>query len=188
MWKKIDKSNEKIYHRVRMAEVSCNCEFTAEDYFKLIAPLCPDNKDIAHSLLRLAMRMIFYLDIVSIDDMIAYIEYINKGRPTFLKWLYDNKELVALIIKELTICLFFYDLKYDEQKNIVVLDHKVDEIMAFAFTDIKDRNIYKEFSSFDDFKTYFRSFFSVYDIAESEIDKLILEEKYKERFFPNNHI
>ncbi|MCL2360115.1 MAG: hypothetical protein FWC74_10270 [Candidatus Bathyarchaeota archaeon] len=185
MWKRAPKSNEKTYHRVRLTPVSGNCSCAAADYFRLIAPLCPVKEDIAHSLLRLAMRPIFYMDVVDTENMFAYIEYVNRNRPPFLKWLNENRDMVDLIFKELTICLFFYALRYDEEKKIVVLDHKVDETMAYAFVEIQDRNIYKEFLSFSDFKEYYHSFFNEYGIAKSEIDRLILEQDYEKRFFPS---
>jgi len=176
-------SNEEIYHRVRLSDVSYNCEQAAVDYFGLIAHLCPDKEDIAHSLLRLAMRMVFYLPIAGFEDLLDFIVCINRGRPSFLKWLKENREMLALIYKELTICCFFYDLRYDDEKKIVILDHKVDEEMAYVFVEIQDRNIYKEFPSFSDFEEYFHSFFDAYGLAKDEIDRLILEEGYKATFF-----
>ncbi|MCL2360116.1 MAG: hypothetical protein FWC74_10275 [Candidatus Bathyarchaeota archaeon] len=185
MWKRAPKSNEKTYHRVRLAPVSGNCEFAAADYFRLIAPLCPAKEDIAHSLLRLAMRPVFYLPIADFENLLEIIMYINKDRPSFLKWLNENRDMIDLIFKELTICLFFYDLRYDDEKKIVILDHKVDEEMAYLFVEIPDRNIYKEFLSFDDFKEYYHSFFNAYGIGKEEIDRLILEEGYEVNFFSN---
>jgi len=176
-------SNEKTYHRVRLATVSGNCEDAAIDYFKLVAPICPDKGDIAHSLMRLAMRPIFYLGVGEVRSMFAYIEYVNRSRPSFLKWLSENQDIIALVIKELTVCCFFYDLRYDKEKNIVILNHKVDAEMACVFVEIQDRDIYKEFLSFNDFCEYFHSFLNAYGIAKNEIDRLILEEQYKERFF-----
>jgi len=115
--------------------------------------------------------------------LLEYIMYINRDRPSFLKWLSENKDLISLIFKELTICQFFYDLRYDEEKKIVILDHKIDAEMAYAFEEVQDRNIYKEFLSFNDFEEYFHSFFGAYGVAKDEIDRLIIEEEYKDRFF-----
>ena len=179
-------SNEKIYHHVRSATVSYNCEQAAKDYFEMIAPLCHDKEDIAHSLLRLAIRPVFYLGITDSDGMFSYIEFINKNKHSFLGWLSSNKDIVMLIIKELTICCFFYSLKYDDEKKIVKLDHKVSREMEDVFVEIQDRDIYEEFSTFNSFKEYFYSFFHELGISNIEIDRIILEEGYKDEFFPED--
>jgi len=176
-------SGDEIYNRVRLAKVSYNCESAADDYFAIIAPVCPVREDVAHSLLRIAMRMIFYLGVTSNKYMFLNIEAINSNRPTFLEWVSANNKIVETIVKELTICCIFYDLKFDIEKNVVILDHKRTEEMKNVFHEMQDREIYKEFQSFEEFKAFFYSLFAEHQISQDELDRLILEEDYKEKYF-----
>jgi len=176
-------SAEEIHSRVLSAKVSLNCLGAAEGYFEIVAPLCPIREDIAHSLLRIATRPIFYLGVTSYEGILSTIKDINFGRLGFLKWLSRNNEMVADIVKELTICCFFYDLEYDKGKNAVVLNHKVDKLMESVFVEISDRDVYKEFLSFSDFKLFFYCFFKEFGISDCEIGRLILEESYEDSYF-----
>jgi len=176
-------SGDEIYNRVRLAKVSCNCETAAEGYFEIIAPICPIREDVAHSLLRIAMRMVFYLGVCKLDAMLTEIEYLTRNHPLFLKWLHNNMNMVALIMIELETCCIFYDLRFDIEKNAVILDHKRREEMKDVFSEVQDRDIFKEFLSFEDFKTYFYSLFAEYQISQDELNRLILEEDYKDNYF-----
>lgn len=54
---------EMLYFKILKVRVSQNCIGAAEDYFSMIAPLCLYNSSIALTLLRLAIRPLFYLGI-----------------------------------------------------------------------------------------------------------------------------
>ena len=176
-------SGDEIYNRVRLAETSQNCISAADDYFAIIAHICPVREDVAHSLLRMAMRTFFYLGVTSNSDMILNIATINANRPTFLEWVSANNKLVETILKELTICCIFYDLRFEAEKNAVILDHRCSEEMKDVFCEIHDRNIYKEFLSFDDFRAYFYLMFEGVQTSQNELNRLILEEDYRNRYF-----
>ena len=155
----------------------------SEEYFEIIAPICPVREDIAHSLLRITIRPIFYLGITSSMNMLLTIYDLSKDKNVFTKWINENTNIVNTIVKELTICCFFYDLKYDKDKNIVILDHKRKDNIIPVFVEIPDRDIYNAFRSFNEFKQYFYSLFSEYTIEQDELDRLILEENYEEEYF-----
>ena len=176
-------SVDDMHNRVRSAEVSQNCATAAEDYFEIIAPICPDREDAAHSLMRIAMRTVFYLGVTDYSGIIANVKAINQHRPHFLEWVSANGKMVETIIKELTICCFFYDLKFDIEKNVVILNHKRSEIMRNVFYEVSDRDIFNEFLSFDNFKAFFYSMFDGIQISQDELDRLILEEDYKVKYF-----
>jgi hypothetical protein len=176
-------SDEDLYHNVRLSQVSSNCEFAAIDYFKIVSSLCPSKPEIAHSIMRIAIRPLFYLGICEPRQMTMVIEKINKGRKKFLKWLEENANIIEIIIKELTICCFFYDMNYNNDKNLVVLNHKRKKEMSSIFVEIQDKNMYEEFSTFDSFRIFFHSLFNNCSISQNELDRLILEEDYKNKYF-----
>jgi len=174
-------SVDEIHNRVRLAEISYNCITAAEGYFEIIAPICPIREDVAHSLLRIAMRPLFYLGIVRLGAMLEEIKHLTRNNQTFLKWLSDNHGMVELIIAELRICglLGFFD--YDNVKDIVVLKPPDKNVTDF-FEETPDMSA-EEFPSFCDFKNYFYSLFSGYVISQDEIDRLILEEAYEKDYY-----
>ena len=175
---------EDIYHEIRLAEVSQNAFYAATDYFEKIAPLCEKYPEIAHSLMRIAIRCIFYCGICHAKDVIAQVNAINKGNPVYLTWLSKNEPMIEMIVKELTVCCFFYDLKCDGNK--VILDHKIKKEMAGVFVEIPDREIYQEFSTFEAFKDFIGKLYHEYDLKEDEIYRLILEEGYEKEFFSSD--
>ena len=117
--KKNDKKSDDIaeYNRVRMAQVNQNCESAAIDYFNLIAQLCYTRTNIMHSLMRIAIRPIFYLGITDVENVIMYIKHINTGKADFLQWLETYTDDIENIVRELTICCFFYDMTYREVES-----------------------------------------------------------------------
>jgi len=174
-------SVDELHNYMRLLETSYNCVSAAEIYFEVIAPLCPIREDVAHSLLRIAMRPLFYLDIVELEHILPKIEYLGGNTPTFLKWLSNNHYMVSLVLEELQICglLGFFD--YDNIKDVVLLMPPDKDLTDFFE---KPPNIdIKEFPSFDDFKNYFYSLFREYDISKDEIDRLILEENYESYYY-----
>ena len=174
-------SVDELHNRIRLLKVSYNCVSAAEDYFEVIAPICLIREDIAHSLLRMAMRPVFYLGIVKLDAMLIEIEYLTRDNPPFLKWLSDNHDMVAFILAELQICglLGFFD--YDNIKDVVILKPPNKDVTDF-FEETSCLNI-KEFPSFEDFVNYFYTLFHEYKILRDEIDRLILEENYEKNYF-----
>jgi len=177
-------SIDEIHNRVRLATVSQNCMNATEDYFEIIAPLCPIRGDIAHSLLRIAIRPLYYMWI-DYSTILSEVERINKDKPAFLCWLNDNKDMLKTIVNELDICCEFYALTHDHEKNIVILNQDCDAVTATDGTIVLPARYgkSKEFSSFDDYKAYFYSSFSEYNISQDELDRLMLEEGYKDKYF-----
>jgi len=176
-------TSEDIYHAIRLAKVSQNAAYASGDYFEKIAPLCEEYPEIAHSLMRIAIRPLFYCGLSSVEDVTDAISGINRERPVFLEWLEVNEWMVDLIVKELTVCCFFYDLKYDKVKKQVILDHKISKRMDDVFVEIDDKNISEQFSSFTEFRDYVCSLYSEFDLNEDEIDRLLLEEDYEQKYF-----
>ncbi|MCL2386409.1 MAG: hypothetical protein FWC89_02560 [Defluviitaleaceae bacterium] len=175
-------TDDELYNFMHTVTVSYNCESAARQYLEIISQLWPVSENIIHSILRIAMRPIFYLGVLTADDMIDVELSFNIKRSNFTEWLANQHDLVELIEIELVICCILYDLKYDNEKNQAVLDHKIQEDMAFIFTKIQDREIYMEFQSFDEFKLFFYSLFEDYPISQNELDRLILEEEYIRHF------
>lgn len=170
---------EPIYDMVLKARVSQNCICAAEDYFQMIEPLCLQNPAIVSDLLRIAIRPLFYLGITQEQDLLDSIYGINKERKAFLCWLKRNENLIFKSLIQLKTLCFFYELSYDKNLDKVILNHKIEEEMAYVFGK-KDRNIYKIFESFKEFKCFFSSFFE--EVSEDELDRMILEEKYQDIF------
>ena len=176
-------SAEELHHKVLTALVNQNCVSAAEDYFQMIAPLCPVRDDIAHSLLRIAIRPVFYMGIADVDSALDVIKGINKERHSFIHWLSQNTDILALVIKELTICCLFYTpFEYDIVKDVVVFNHQIDESMVDVFVEVPDRDIYEEFSTFDEFRIYFFSLFCEYNISQEELARLLQEENCEQNF------
>jgi len=170
-------SADELYDKVRLAQVSQNCLAAAEDYFKIIVPLCPVREDAAHSLLRIAMRPLYYMGVCKFAEILTEIEYLGRNNPSFLKWISDNKDMSALVLTELQICGRIHLFDYDNVRDIVILK-------PFDTTWLdEEKGIYKELASFDDFKIYFCSLFVGYEILPEEIDRIILEEGYEKRYY-----
>ena len=179
----LEMTSEDIYHAIRKAKVNKNAAYAAVDYFEKISPLCEKYPDIAHSLLRIAIRPLFYCGLSSKEDVLDAISGINRENSAFLAWLEKNECMVTMVVKELTVCCFFYDLKYDKVKKQVTLEHRVSKRKSDVFVEIKDKNIFEAFSSFEEFRAYVRSLYCEYDLNEDEIDRLMLEEDYEEKYF-----
>jgi len=161
--------------------VSYNCASAAESYFEIISPICPIREDIAHSLLRIAMRPLFYLCIDKFEAILTEMKHLTRNNPTFLKWLSDNHDMVTLILAELRICglLGFFD--YDNVKDVVILKPYVKEVSC-PFEETHNIDI-KDFSTYNDFKNFFYSLFNGYEISHDEIDRIILEEDYEKKYY-----
>ena len=177
-----DISSDAVYQKIRNVDVSLTCESAAIDYFKIIAPICMAREDVAHSLLRLAIRPIFYLGLCTADDILSNIS-IFISDSYFCEWLYKNKQMVQMIVIELCVCCLFYDgFTFNEKRGVVVFSHSIDSTMNDIFVAVPDRNIYKEFVSFNEFCIYFRSLFAEYGVPQIELDRLILEEEYEKQY------
>jgi len=176
-------TSEDIYNAIRLAKVSQNAAYASSDYFEKIAPLCNEYPDIAHSLMRVAIRPLFYCGLSSEKDILDAIGGINRENSAFLAWLEKNECMVAMVVKELTVCCFLYDLKYDKMKKQVVLEHRISKRKADVFVEIADKNIFEAFSSYEEFRAYVRSLYCEYDLNEDEIDRMMLEEDYEKKYF-----
>ena len=176
-------TSEDIYHAIRLAKVNKNAAYAAVDYFEKIAPLCEKYPDIAYSLMRIAIRPLFYCGLSSGEDVLEAIGGINRGNSAFLAWLEKNEWMVTMIVKELTVCCFLYDLKYDKVRKQVILEHRISKRKTDVFVEISDKDIFVAFSSFKEFRSYVRSLYCEYDLNEDEIDRLMLEEDYEGKYF-----
>ena len=176
-------SSNELYDLVRLSPVSQNCLYAVDDYFEIISQICPVREDVAHSILRTGIRPMFYLGITSYEQTLSYIKETNPSRSVFLGWLAVNSKMVKTIVIELTVCCFFYNLSYSQEKSIVILNNKVDEHMESVFVEIPNKEIHEEFRSFSEFLQFFRSFCKGYGITSNEIDRLILEEEFEKNYF-----
>ena len=176
-------TSEDIYNAIRLSKVSKNAAYAAGDYFEKIAPLCEEYPDIAYSLMRIAIRPLFYCGLSSKEDVLDAVGGINKDNSAFLTWLEKNEWMIPMIVKELTVCSFFYDLKYDKIRKQVILEHRISKRKADVFVEIADRNIFETFSSFEEFEAYVRSLYCEYDLNEDEVDRMMLEEDYEKKYF-----
>ena len=180
----IDLPTDELYDKIRNATVSQNCISAGDDYLKLIAPICPVREDVAHSLMRIAMRPFFYAGIGDVASMMENINHASKGNLVFLEWVNINEKLVSLIIIELTICCLFYGgFSYDSSKDVVVFSYVRDEYAPDVLDTISVQNIYKVFKSFDEFRVYFYSLFDHYEISQVELDRIMLEEGYETLYY-----
>lgn len=176
-------TGDELYNFVRTIAVSYDCECAAEQYFEILRQLHPFDENNAHSLLRIAIRPIFYLGVKK-GSIMHYVLGLNKHKESILlEWLEKHEGLITLVHNELAICCLLYELEYDKNKNSVILNHKITKEMADVFVEIPDREIFKEFQSFEDFKLFFYSLFQGYDVSQKELDRLILEEDYQNLYF-----
>jgi len=176
-------TSEDVYHAIRLAKVNKNAAYAAGDYFEKIAPLCEKYPDIAHSLMRIAIRPLFYCGLTSVEDVASSVGGINRESPTFLDWLEQNEEMIPMIVKELAVCSFLQGLKYDKVKKQVILEHKISGRQADVFVEIEEKNISETFLTFAEFKDYVRSLYCEYDLKEDEVDRMLLEEDYEQEYF-----
>jgi len=176
-------TSEDIYHAIRRAKVNQNAAYASSDYFEKVAPLCEEYPDIAYSLMRIAIRPLFYCGLTSAKDVLDAVGGINRENFVFLAWLEKNEDMVTMIVKELALCCFFYDLKYDKVRKQVILEHKISKRKADVFVEIKDKDIFETFSSYEEFRAYVRSLYCEYDLNEDEIDRVMLEEGYEKKYF-----
>ena len=176
-------TSEDIYHAIRLAKVSQNAAYAAGEYFEKITPWCEKYPDIAHSLMRIAIRPLFYCGLTSIEDVASSIGGINRESPAFLDWLEQNEEMVPLIVKELAVGSFLQGLKYDKVKKQVILEHRTSRRQSDVFVEIEEKNISEVFSTFKEFRDYVRSLYCEYDLKEDEVDRMLLEEDYEQEYF-----
>ena len=191
-----NKNDEIIYQEILSAQVSQNCEAAFEDYCVMIVPICPIRQNIAHSLLRIAIRPLFYLGYFDSQYIIEIFKSreiagifdrknMNGDYNQFIIWIMEHSGLVDLCVKELKLCCLFYDLYYDEIKNKVIFDRECEKSMEMAFSGVLENKIYKEFSSFEEFKYFFTFLFCENGIIlnHEEIDRIIMEEEIKIKYF-----
>jgi len=187
-------SDETIYMEIVKSKIATNCYSAFMYYCERVIPFCPTRPGIARSLLRIAIRPLFYLGYFETQTIIEIfksrevaelvgIKNMKDDYAKFMVWLNENRELVDISIKELEVCCIFYDLAYDAAKNNVILNHAVEKEMEEVFVSVSDREI--EFHTFNEFRCFFGSMLRENNavLSDSEIDRIILEEGIKERYF-----
>lgn len=160
-----------LYKEIARLIPSQNCEYAGILYCEIIAKIYHKRPDIVHSILRVAVRPIFYLGYSDSDTIILWLEYkLDKTKiiQKFLAWLRKEENLLKTCLEELKICSDFYDLKYSELNNLVILKDDYGKITEFKF--------------FQDFKNFYVSKFDYLKISEEEIERIMEEEKYIKEF------
>lgn len=176
-----------IYLKVYNTQISYNAWYAAEGYFEIISPLCPKYPNIAHSLLRIAVRPLTCLGYWEQEEMYYAIETLMQVDTKFLSWLKEHIELIGVCSKELAITYILSDIRYAPLFNQVQLDFVRDEEIAvlIPYYDIitKDlNNINMEFSSYQEFRIFAAAFFERLNISQEEIDLILFEEKFEKEF------
>jgi hypothetical protein len=191
-----NKDDETIYQEIVSAKVSQSCQSAFEDYCLLVIPICPQRPNIARSLLRVAIRPLFYLGYCESQIVIEILksreiaglfdrENMNSIYTEFLIWMTEHSDLIDLCVKDLKLCCFLYDLYYDEVKNKVILNHKLKKDMETVFFGVADIEIYKEFSVFEEFKIFFLHLFHENGLVlnDEERNRIITEERIEKEYF-----
>ena len=163
--------NEFLYQKMLKMKPSQNCEYAGILYCEAIAKICPKRPAVAPSILRVAIRPIFYLGYSDPDEILLWLEYKLDNTKTikdFLSWLKNEKTLLETCLEELKICCDFYDLKYSEVTNSVILKD--------------DYGKKTEFKSFKEFRTFYENQFEHLNILTEEIERIIGEEGYIKEF------
>lgn len=176
-----------IYIKVWNTQVSQNAQYATEDYFKVISPLCPKYSNIAHSLLRIAVRPLSYLDYWEPQEMYFAIATMVKDDAEFIAWLEKHIDLLELCAKELAITYIFSELRYFPSLNQVQLNFVRDEEVAgiipyynFITKDLREINM--GFSGFQEFRIFASTFFEKLNISQEEIDLILSEENFEKEF------
>ena len=178
---------KEIYMKVWNARVSQNAQYATEDYFKVISPLCPKYSNIAHSLLRIAVRPLYYMGCCEPQEMYSAIATMAKDDAEFIVWLKEHIDLLELCAKELAITYIFSELTYFPSLNQVQLnfvrDEEVAGIIPYYNVITKDlRKINIGFSGFQEFRIFASTFFEKLNISQEEIDLILYEENFEKEF------
>lgn len=153
--------NEIIYNKIKNLKVSQTCEIAAKQLFINISPYYTKNKELFHSLIRLSIRPLYYINLNSSTDILNWIEdefkNSNELNLDFINWLNINPELIKLSLKELKLCNKICDLEFIKKYNYIML--------------ITNNKI---FNNFNEYKKYFYICFKKLNISKNEIEKIIV--------------
>jgi hypothetical protein len=177
------------YMKVRNTRISQNALYATGDYFRVISPLCPKFPNIAHSLLRIAVRPLSYLGCWEPKEMYSAIETFVKEDVEFLAWLKENMRLLELCVEELAITYILSGLRYVPLLKQVQINFVRDEEIAgiIPYYNILTKDFYKintRFYSFQEFRIYASTFFERLNISQEEIDRILSEEEFEKVFEP----
>lgn len=155
-----------IYEQLRDAKISQSCEGQACAMLAACEEYLLSDFSYKHSVLRLLIRPLFYIDLETVNDVLEFIQ--NRAdsisRPFELcSYMEQNSEMISAVINELEFCCNFYDISYSAAANAVICN---------------DIN----FRSLDDFKGYFVSCCREHNIDENEIPRIFVEENFAEHF------
>jgi hypothetical protein len=185
--KKVLEEEKVMYMKVRNTQVSQNALFAAEDYLKVISPLCPKYANIAHSLLRIAVRPLSYMGCSESPEMYSAIATMVKDNSEFIAWLNEHVDLLELCAKELVITYILSELRYFPSLNQVQLNFVRDEEVAgiTPYYDVITKYLPKismSFSDFQEFRIFASTFFEKLNISQEEIDLILSEENFEKEF------
>ena len=155
-----------VYEQLRDTTFSQGCEGQAVGMLHACKDYLLSEFSLKHSLLRLALRALFYMGVERTDEVLSFIrEYAEKFKDSekLCEFVEDNEAMVSVIVDELMLCCDFYDTEYDSGKNAVTLEDTV-------------------FYNISDFEKYFTECFRKRNIPEEEIKRIFVEENY-EKFF-----
>lgn len=155
-----------IYEQLRDTLFSYNCEQQAVRMLCACEIYLLSDFSLKHSLLRLIIRPLFYMDCMTTEFVIEFIKanQNNFKHPLMLcNYMKENADMISVIIDELMLCCDFYDTVYDAEKNAVTHDNQI-------------------FYHSSDFKNCFFAYFRNYNIPEEEINRIFTEENYEDDF------
>lgn len=125
----------KIYNQLRKTTFSYTCEAQGILMLQAIENYLLSNNSMSHSLLRLALRPLFYTGYYNnLNDIIYLIEntlthddfYKIKHPNELISWLKDNSKLIETIFKELNILNDYYEEEFFDK--LIELNISSDEV------------------------------------------------------------
>lgn len=121
-------NGEKAYYELRKTNFSYTCHIQGEYMFRAIERHILVNDSMSHSLLRLAIRPLYYIYFRTLDDIIVLIkesDVIQKPKELII-WLKRHCKMIDTIFKELDIMDNYYT-QYNFETSLEFMKSKVVE-------------------------------------------------------------
>lgn len=121
-------NGEKAYYELRKTNFSYTCYIQGEYMFRAIERHILVNDSMSHSLLRLAIRPLYYIYFRTLDDIIVLIkesDVIQKPKELIV-WLKRHRKMIDTIFKELDIMDNYYT-QYNFETSLEFMKSKVVE-------------------------------------------------------------
>lgn len=100
-----------IYFELSKKLLSYNCERQGELFLKEAEKYLPGDFTLKHSLIRLAVRPLYYAGLEE-DDFYLWL----KGRSLYQDFWENNSEQVGIVFKELELCEKYYGSDYNRKR------------------------------------------------------------------------